>query len=195
MKDKKIGWIGTGVMGKAMCSHILKAGYPLTVYTRTREKAGDLLGHGAVWADSPMDVAAGSDIIFSIVGYPKDVEEVILGEKGVLAGAGKGAVIVDMTTSEPGLARKIAEEAKKRGVSTLDAPVSGGDVGAREARLAIMVGGSRKVYADILPLFSLMGKNIRYMGEAGAGQHTKMCNQIVVGGTMIGVCESLIYTE
>ncbi len=195
MKDKKIGWIGTGVMGKAMCGHVLKAGYPVTVYTRTREKAGDLLEHGAVWADSPMDVAAGSDIIFSIVGYPKDVEEVILGENGVLTGAGKGAAIVDMTTSEPGLAGKIAAEAKKKGVSTLDAPVSGGDVGAREACLAIMVGGSRKVYENILPLFSLMGKNIRYMGEAGAGQHTKMANQIHIATTMVGMVEALLYAH
>ncbi|MFX1586891.1 MAG: NAD(P)-dependent oxidoreductase [Promethearchaeota archaeon] len=188
-----IGWIGTGVMGKSMCMHILKAGYEIFVYNRTKEKAMELIEAGAKWCSSPKEVAEQSDIIFTIVGFPQDVKEVFLGENGILAGIEKGSIIVDMTTSEPTLAQKIYEEARKINVSSIDAPVSGGDVGAREGTLAIMAGGDHEIYDKVLPFFKLMGKNIAYMGKAGAGQHTKMSNQILIATTMIGVVESLLY--
>lgn len=190
---KNIGWIGTGVMGKSMCSHIIKAGYTVSVFSRTREKMKELLDLGAAECANAKEVAEKSDIIFSIVGFPVDVEEVILGENGILNGAHGGAYIVDMTTSEPSLAQRIYLEAKKKNVSSLDAPVSGGDTGAREGTLAIMVGGDREAYNEILPFFEIMGKNIAYMGKAGFGQHTKMCNQTLCAATMIGVVESLLY--
>jgi len=193
MTKETIGWIGTGVMGNSMCSHLIKAGYPAFVYNRTTEKTDRLITEGAVLCESPAQVAEESDFIFSIVGFPSDVEEVILGEKGVLASAKKGSIIVDMTTSEPQLAADIAEEAGNKGILTLDAPVSGGDLGAREGKLAIMVGGDKNAYEKILPLFQIMGENIAYMGQAGAGQHTKMSNQILIASTMIGVVESLLY--
>lgn len=191
--NKEIGWIGTGVMGKSMCAHLLKAGYKVSVYNRTKEKANDLIQMGSTWCSSPKDVAEKSDIIFTIVGYPHDVEEVYLGENGVLKTIKNGSVIVDMTTSEPSLAQKIYEEAKKKGVSSIDAPVSGGDVGAKNGTLAIMAGGDKETFEKVLPFFELMGKNIAYMGKAGAGQHTKMSNQILIASTMIGVVESLLY--
>ncbi|MHA1689214.1 MAG: NAD(P)-dependent oxidoreductase [Promethearchaeota archaeon] len=190
---EKIGWIGTGVMGNSMCSHILKAGYPVTVYNRTKKKAENLIDLGAQWCSNSREVAEKSDIIFTIVGFPQDVKEVYFGEAGIFKGIKKGVIVVDMTTSEPTLAQKIYEEGKKMGVYCLDAPVSGGDIGAREGTLAIMVGGDKEIYDKILPLFQLMGKNIAYMGGAGAGQHTKMSNQILIAGTMIGVVESLLY--
>lgn len=188
-----IGWIGTGIMGAPMAGHLLRAGYQLSVHNRTRSKAEPLLQQGATWADSPADCAAEADVIFTIVGFPADVEQVHLGDKGIIHSIRKGAIVVDMTTSEPSLAKRLADEYRQKGVSSLDAPVSGGDVGAREARLAIMVGGEQDAFKTVLPLFELMGKNIAYMGPAGAGQHTKMCNQILIAGTMIGMCESLIY--
>lgn len=191
--NERIGWIGTGVMGNSMCSHILKAGYKVAVYNRTKNKAEKLIKNGAEWCSNSKEVAEKSDIIFTIVGFPKDVEEVYFGENGILNGVKEGAILVDMTTSEPTLARKIYEEAKKKGVSSLDAPVSGGDIGAREGTLAIMTGGDKETYEKILPFFELMGKNIAYMGPAGAGQHTKMSNQILIASTMIGVVESLQY--
>ena len=191
--NERIGWIGTGVMGKSMCSHILKAGYKVSVYNRTKIKADKLITKGAEWCSNPKEVAEKSDIIFAIVGFPKDVEEVFLGENGILNGVKEGSIIIDMTTSEPTLAQKIYEEAKKKGVSSIDAPVSGGDVGAREGTLAIMTGGDKETYEKVLPFFELMGKNIAYMGKAGAGQHTKMSNQILIASTMIGVVESLLY--
>jgi 3-hydroxyisobutyrate dehydrogenase len=192
---KKIGWIGTGVMGKSMCTHILKKGYALSVYNRTREKAGELCKEGASWLATPGDVAAASDITFTMVGEPADVEQVILGKGGVLERSRPGSVIVDMTTSEPSLARRIYEEAKGKSVSSLDAPVSGGDVGAREGTLAIMAGGDEEVFKRVLPVFELMGKNIAYMGGPGMGQHTKMSNQIVIAAAMVGVVESLLYAR
>ncbi|MEW5815312.1 MAG: NAD(P)-dependent oxidoreductase [Spirochaetota bacterium] len=195
MDVRNIGWIGTGVMGKSMCMHILKKGYKVFVFNRTKAKAQELLSNGAQWLSSPAEAAGLSDCVFTIVGYPADVEEVILGKEGVLAGAKPGSIIVDMTTSEPSLAKKIFAQAKAKSVESLDAPVSGGDVGAREARLAIMVGGEKKVFETILPLFKIMGENIAYMGEAGAGQHTKMCNQIHIASTMIGVVECLLYAH
>jgi len=192
MKEK-IGWVGTGVMGKSMCAHILKAGYHISVYNRTKEKAKELIEGGAQWCSNPKEVAEICDIVFTIVGFPQDVEEVYLGENGILKGIREGSIIVDMTTSEPSLAQKIYNVAKKKNVNSIDAPVSGGDVGAREGTLAIMAGGDKEVYDKVLPLFKLMGKNIAYMGKASSGQHTKMSNQILIASTMIGVVESLLY--
>ncbi|WP_320171617.1 NAD(P)-dependent oxidoreductase [Maridesulfovibrio sp.] len=191
--SRKIGWIGTGVMGGSMCMHLIKAGNEAYVYNRTKSKADQLIAAGAHWCDSPADVAANADIIFSIVGYPVDVEETILGENGVLNNVCPGKIIVDMTTSEPALAERIAEAAAAKGVGALDAPVSGGDLGARNATLAIMVGGRQETFDEVKDLFDVMGSNVRLMGAAGAGQHTKMCNQILIAGTMIGVVESLFY--
>jgi 3-hydroxyisobutyrate dehydrogenase len=195
MEKSKIGWIGTGVMGNAMCGHLMDAGCPAAVFNRTRSKAENLVARGARWCDSPMDVAGISDVVFSMVGFPDDVEQVLLGDQGVLAAAKPGTILVDMTTSSPELARRIHDASRVRGVAALDAPVSGGDVGAREAALAIMVGGDRDVYTQILPMFQTLGKNIAYMGAAGAGQHTKMCNQILIAGTMIGTVEALLYAQ
>lgn len=195
MTNQRIGWIGTGVMGASMCGHLLAAGHRLTVFNRTREKAENLLGKGAVWADTPRAVAQNSDIVFTMVGFPDDVREVMLRDDGVLAGAKSGDTVVDMTTSSPDLARTIHRECAAKGLTALDAPVSGGDVGAREATLAIMVGGDRTVFQAVTPLFEILGKTIALMGGPGAGQHTKMANQILIAGTMIGVVESLIYTH
>ncbi|HNY28084.1 MAG TPA: NAD(P)-dependent oxidoreductase [Candidatus Sumerlaeota bacterium] len=189
----RLGWIGVGVMGASMAGHLLAAGFPLTVFTRTRAKAEGLLDRGAVWADSPAAVAQSADVIFTMVGFPQDVRAVYLGPQGLVAAARPGTVLVDMTTTEPSLAREIFEAAQARSVSTLDAPVSGGDVGARNATLSIMVGGEAAVFKRVLPLFEKLGRHIAHQGPAGAGQHTKMCNQIVIAGTMIGVCESLLY--
>jgi len=189
----RMGWVGTGVMGASMCGHILDAGYRVTVYNRTAAKAQALLDQGATWANSPKAVAEASDVVITIVGFPNDVREVYLGEDGVLAGASAGSIVVDMTTTEPSLAQEIATGAKDKGIYAIDAPVSGGDVGARNASLSIMVGGEKAAVDAIMPLFERMGKHIVYQGPAGAGQHTKMCNQIVIAGTMVGVCESLIY--
>ena len=189
----KLGWIGTGVMGRWMCQHLMDLGYGTTVYNRTQSKAQPLIDDGATWADSPSEVAAAADVIFTIVGFPPDVREVYLSDNGILKGAKAGSIIVDMTTTEPSLAQEIYGHAKEQGVASVDAPVSGGDVGAREARLSIMVGGDEAAVQAIMPLFSAMGKNIVHQGGAGAGQHTKMCNQITISGTMIGVCEGLIY--
>ena len=192
-KDLRAGWIGTGVMGNPMCGHILEAGFPVTVYTKTKSKSENLLAQGAQWAESPQAVAENSDIVFTIVSYPKDVEEVILSQQGVLSGLRKDGIVVDMTTSSPSLAVEIYNKAKQKGASSLDAPVSGGDIGAKNAGLSIMVGGDKAVFEKALPLLKLMGKNINYMGEAGNGQHTKMANQIHIATTMIGAVESLLY--
>jgi 3-hydroxyisobutyrate dehydrogenase len=189
----RIGWIGTGVMGSSMCGHLMAAGYAATVYNRTAEKARPLVDKGAKLADSPQAVAAASDVVFTIVGYPRDVREVTLGPRGTLAGARPGTVLVDMTTSEPALAIEIDQAARAKGVHTVDAPVSGGDIGAREARLSIMIGGDQEVVDALRPLFETMGKTIVHQGPAGAGQHTKMVNQVLIATTMIGVCEALLY--
>ncbi|MGQ0810930.1 MAG: NAD(P)-dependent oxidoreductase [Nitrospiraceae bacterium] len=191
--DKRIGWIGTGVMGAAMCAHVMKAGYRMTLHTRTKSKAELLLERGATWADSPQAVAARSEVIVTMVGYPQDVRQVYFGERGVLAGAKPGAVLVDMTTTEPSLAKDIYEAANEKGARAIDAPVSGGDVGARNATLSIMVGGDEESIHAVMPLFEVLGKTIVHQGGPGTGQHTKLCNQIVIAGTMIGVCESLLY--
>lgn len=189
----RIGWIGTGVMGSSMCGHLIDAGHGATVYSRTRERAQPLLDKGAAWADTPAAVAASSDVTFTMVGYPMDVREVILGEQGVLAGAGKGTVIVDMTTSDPSLAAEIAEVASDQEVGSLDAPVSGGDIGARNATLSIMVGGAAGTVVAVRSLLEIMGKTIIHQGPAGAGQHTKMVNQTLIASGMVGVCEALLY--
>ncbi len=193
MTNRRIGWIGTGVMGASMCGHLLTAGHRLTVFSRTRDKALRLLENGAAWADTPKAVAQNSDIVFTMVGFPDDVREVILGDAGVLAGTKAGDTVVDMTTSSPDLARTIHLECAAKGVKALDAPVSGGDVGAREAILAIMVGGDKPVFDAVKPLFDILGKTIALMGGPGTGQHTKMTNQILIAGTMIGVVESPVF--
>lgn len=191
--DTRIGWVGTGVMGLSMCGHLMARGHSATIYSRTKSKAEPLIERGATWVDSPRAVAEASDVTFAIVGFPSDVREVFLGDDGIVAGSSGGNVVVDMTTSQPSLAREIAEAASARGVGAIDAPVSGGDIGATNAALSIMVGGAREDVDAVMPLFEAMGKNIVYQGPAGSGQHTKMCNQIVISGTMIGVCESLLY--
>lgn len=189
----RIGWIGTGVMGRSMCGHLLQAGFETTVFTRTRSKAEPLLDAGAAWADSPKEVAERSDIVFGIVGFPDDVREVYLSEQGVLAGLASGRIVVDMTTSRPELAVEIARRAAERDIYAIDAPVSGGDVGAREARLSIMIGGDASAVETARPYFERMGKTVVHQGPAGAGQHAKIVNQTVIAGTMIGVCEGLLY--
>jgi 3-hydroxyisobutyrate dehydrogenase len=191
----KIGWIGTGVMGSSMCGHLMDKGFAATVFNRTRSKAEPLLDKGADWADSPKAVAEQSDVVFTIVGFPHDVREVILGADGVLAGSKAGSILVDMTTSEPSLAIEIAEKAKAKGAYSVDAPVSGGDVGAREARLSIMIGGDKQAVEALQPCWEAMGKTIVHQGGPGAGQHTKMVNQTLIATNMIGVCEALLYAH
>jgi len=189
----RIGWIGTGIMGSSMCGHLMNKGFSATIYTRTRAKAEKLLAAGAHWAADPKAVAEASDVVFTIVGYPADVRHVILGERGVLAGLTQGKIVVDMSTSEPSLAIEIAQQAAKIGAHAVDAPVSGGDVGAREARLSIMIGGDKDVVDALQPCWQAMGKTIVHEGGPGSGQHTKMVNQILIANNMIGVCEALLY--
>ncbi len=189
----KIGWVGTGVMGHSMCRHLMDAGYELTVYSRTKSKADDLLSAGAVWADTPKAVAESSDVVFAIVGMPHDVREVFLSDKGIVAGCKPGNIIVDMTTSHPALAVEIYETAKSKNVRAIDAPVSGGDVGAKNGTLSIMIGGNEAAVDALADCWNAMGKTIVRQGGAGTGQHAKVVNQILVGAGMIGVCESLLY--
>jgi 3-hydroxyisobutyrate dehydrogenase len=189
----RIGWIGTGVMGAPMAGHLLAAGYALEVHSRTRSKASGLLAAGAAWRESPAELASACEVIFTMLGFPEDVQAVYLGGDGLCERIRDGGVLVDMTTTTPSLAVQIAERAARRGVLVLDAPVSGGDVGARNATLAIMVGGDRSAVQRVTPLFEQLGKTIVYQGGAGSGQHAKMCNQIVIAGTMIGMCEALLY--
>jgi 3-hydroxyisobutyrate dehydrogenase len=191
----KIGWIGTGIMGGSMAGHLQEAGHELYIFNRTKGKAESLLNKGAHWCKSPAEVVDNAEIVFTMVALPEDVEEVYLGENGIFSIEGSCRIVVDMTTSRPILAQTIARTAEERGINSLDAPVSGGDIGARNATLAIMVGGGKEVFDTVLPLFQLLGQTISYMGSAGAGQHTKMCNQILIAGSMIGVCESLLYAD
>ena len=191
----RIGWIGTGVMGAAMAGHLQKAGYPLTVYNRSKNKAQPLLDAGAAWGDTPEAVAAASDIVFSIVGFPQDVESVILGPQGALRGLKPGGIVCDMTTSCPSLAARIAEEAAKKGCFGADAPVTGGDVGAREARLSIFVGSAPEVFERLRPCMDAMGKCVVHCGPAGTGQKAKLANQIAIAGVMFSVCESLLFAQ
>ena len=190
-----VGFIGIGVMGRSMAGHLLEAGYSVHVYNRTQAKAQDLVARGAQWQSSPGKVAAAADVIITIVGFPVDVESVYLGEDGVLAQARSGSLAIDMTTSCPNLASRIAQEAAAKGIEVLDAPVSGGDIGAREARLSIMVGGSVSGFERALPLFEIMGKNIVHQGPAGSGQHTKMCNQIAIASGMVAISEAMAYAK
>ena len=189
----RIGWIGTGVMGRWMCQHAIAKGFTATVYNRSRDKAQPLIDLGAAFADSPKAVAERSDVVFAIVGFPKDVREVFLGTNGALAGSKPGTVLVDMTTSDPSLAKEIDEAAKAKGVNALDAPVSGGDVGAKNGTLSIMIGGDKEVVDAVGPIFEAMGKTIVHQGPAGSGQHTKMVNQILISSNMVAVCEGLLY--
>lgn len=191
----KTAWIGLGVMGGPMARHLLDAGHDVRVYTRTRAKALDLESVGAVWAGSPAEAASGAEVVCTMVGFPSDVEEVVLGAEGVLAGMDEGAILIDFTTSSPELARGIAEAAARKGVGSLDAPVSGGDVGARNAALSIMVGGERAVFDRARPLLEKLGKTVVHQGPAGSGQHTKMVNQVLIATNMIGVCEALLYAQ
>ena len=190
---KKIGFIGLGVMGVSMASRLIDSGYELYIYNRTKAKGDLFVAKGAHWCDTPRSVAENAEITFTIVGFPKDVEEVYLGKNGIVEGAGKEKIFCDMTTTKPSLDMQIAEELKKKGAEMADAPVSGGDTGAKNGTLSIMVGASESVFEKLLPLFQVMGKNITLMGEVGAGQNTKMANQIVIAGTMCGVSEALVY--
>ena len=192
-ENTRIGWVGTGVMGLSMCRNLMNAGYQATIFSRTKSKAQSLVDDGATWVDSPQEVAAASDVSFAIVGMPNDVESVFLGDTGLLAGASAGNILVDMTTSKPELAVRIHAAAAEKSVASIDAPVSGGDVGAKNAALSIMIGGDAEAVTAINPLFEAMGKTVVYQGPAGSGQHTKMVNQILVGAGMIGVCESMLY--
>ncbi|WP_174614410.1 NAD(P)-dependent oxidoreductase [Virgibacillus ihumii] len=194
-KSSTIGMIGTGVMGKSMARNLQQAGYSINVYTRTKQKAEELLDAGAGWKESVTDLAAESDIIITMLGYPADVERVYFGSDGLIENAKSGAYVIDMTTSKPALAQEIYRKAKKRGIYAIDAPVSGGDVGARNGALAIMAGGDQKVFDDIYPIFDVLGENIILQGEAGAGQHTKLANQIAIATNMIGVCEAIVYAK
>ena len=191
--QKKIGFIGLGVMGASMASRLIDSGYELYVYNRTESKADGLIAKGAHWCDTPRAVAENAEIVITIVGYPKDVEEVYLGKDGLIEGAGSGKIFCDMTTTKPSLDIAIAEKLREKGAAMADAPVSGGDTGARNGTLSIMVGCSDEVFRELLPIFSVMGKNITHMGSVGAGQNTKMTNQIVIAGTMCGVSEALVY--
>lgn len=196
MSDTNIlGFIGTGVMGASMAGHLLAAGNEVHVYNRTKERAMPLVGKGAVWEDTPADVAAKCDVVFTIVGFPKDVEEVYLGKNGLIENAKAGSVLVDMTTSSPKLARKIQAAGKKRGIGVLDAPVTGGDRGAREATLTIFAGGDKADFEKVRPYFEIMGRTIKHMGAAGDGQNAKLGNQIVIAGTMTGMCEALAFAK
>lgn len=190
-----VGFIGLGVMGKSMARNLMKAGYQLHVFTRTKSKAEDLLQEGAVWHDSAADVARHADAVITMVEYPRDVEELVLGSSGIASAAKPGAYIIDMTTSSPALAARIYEETRQRGLHALDAPVSGGDIGAKNGKLSIMVGGDPEAFQSVLPIFRVMGSNIVYQGPAGAGQHTKLCNQIAIASNMMGVSEAIAYAE
>ncbi len=193
-KIASIGFVGVGIMGQSMAGHLLAAGYQVHVYNRTKSKTDALIAKGATWHDTPGAVAAQSDLIITMVGFPSDVEEVYFGENGIIASA-KEAILVDMTTSSPSLARKIAQEAAKKGLASIDAPVSGGDIGARDAKLTIMVGGEQDVFNHVLPVLQKLGTSIILQGGPGMGQHTKMCNQIVIASTIMGVAEGLSYAK
>lgn len=193
--NTNVGFIGLGVMGRSMASHLMKAGYRLTVFNRSKDKAQELIEQGAVWQEDIKVLAANCHIVITMIGYPRDVEEIYLGPEGLVRHASTGSYLIDMTTSSPDLAKRIYEAARERGVYALDAPVSGGDIGAREARLAIMVGGDTEAFSDVKHIFEIMGKNIVLQGGPGAGQHTKMCNQIAIASNMMGVCEAMAYAK
>jgi len=189
----KIGFIGTGVMGKSLVMHLLDAGHEVMIYTRTKEKAKELISLGATWVNHPKELAEKVQIVFSMVGYPNDVEEIYFGNNGIFEADNKGLIVIDMTTSTPTLAKKIDSAAKEKEMGSLDAPVSGGDIGAKSGKLSIMCGGEKEIFDEMLPILSLFGETILYQGLAGSGQHTKLCNQITIATGMIGVCEALAY--
>ena len=194
-KKPVLGFIGIGVMGESMVRNLIKAGYRTLISTRTKRKAEALIQEGAEWYDEVKDVAANADVMITMVGYPKDVEEVYIGENGLLEHARAHSILIDMTTSSPALAEEIYQHALSKQLYALDAPVSGGDVGAKEGKLSIMVGGELEVFEKVQPIFEVMGQNIVLQGPAGAGQHTKMCNQIAIASNMIGVSEAIVYAE
>lgn len=193
LKQEKVAFIGTGVMGTSIVKHLLNKNYEVTIYTRTKSKASSLIELGAKWAETPMEASVDKDVIFTMVGFPQDVEQVYCGDNGIFQTAKKGSIVVDLTTSEPTLAKKIYQIAKEKEIYSLDAPVSGGDIGAQKGMLSIMVGGDKEAFDKMLPIFEVFGENIVYQGEAGNGQHTKMCNQLLIATNMIGVCESISY--
>lgn len=195
MANTTIGFIGTGVMGKSMAQNLIEAGYNLSVYTRTKEKAQSLLDKGAIWKNNPGTLAASADVIITMVGYPEDVESIYFDENGILANAKKDTVVIDMTTSKPKLAVDIYQAASDKGIDALDAPVSGGDIGAKNGNLAIMVGGDAAAFDKVSNLFDILGSEVILQGKAGAGQHTKLCNQITIASNMIGVCEAIVYAK
>ncbi|WP_172369850.1 NAD(P)-dependent oxidoreductase [Sporosarcina jiandibaonis] len=192
---RKIAFIGTGVMGSSIVRHLLKANYEVTIYTRTRERAAALISEGANWAETASEATTGANIIITMVGYPADVEAVYFGPSGIFEAGSDGHILIDMTTSSPALAKRIASEAITRNMASIDAPVSGGDIGAKNATLSIMCGGDEEIFNKVRPVLEVFGKDIIYQGEAGAGQHTKMCNQIAIATNMIGVCEAIVYAE
>ncbi|MGX7420567.1 NAD(P)-dependent oxidoreductase [Carnobacterium gallinarum] len=195
MTLQKIGFIGTGVMGASIVKHLLKAGYSVNVYNRTKSKTDELVGLGAVWQETPEAVTKASEIIFSIVGYPQDVEEIYYGETGIFKGATNEKILVDMTTSTPSLAKKLFATGAENGIEVLDAPVSGGDLGAKNGTLTIMVGGTEVAYQKVAPIFDVFSGKVKLQGAAGSGQHTKMANQIMIAGTMTGMTELLVYAN
>ena len=192
---KKIGFIGVGIMGKSMVRNLRKAGYEVAIYTRTKAKAEDVIAEGAVWCDTAAECAKGRDVVITIVGYPKDVEEVYFGDNGIIANADPGTYVIDMTTTSPRLAVRIWEEAEKAGLHAVDAPVTGGDTGAKAGTLTILAGGKKEDFDACVPVFEAMGKNVNYEGKAGNGQHTKMCNQIAIAGALAGACEAMVYAK
>ncbi len=192
---KKVAFIGTGVMGKSIIRHLQRADIEVTIFTRTKAKALSLIEEGAIWADTASEATKHADIIFTMAGYPADVERIYFGADGIFEAGSAGQIVVDMTTSSPALAKKIAKEAITRNMSSIDAPVSGGDIGAQNGTLSIMCGGEKAVFEEIYDVLSIFGKEIVYQGEAGAGQHTKMANQIAIATNMIGVCEAITYAE
>ena len=195
IEEIKIGFIGVGIMGKSMVRNLMKAGYEVSIYTRTKSKVEDVIAEGAAWCDTVADCSKGKDVVITIVGYPKDVEEVYFGEDGILENADKGTYLIDMTTTSPKLDQQIYEEAKKRGLHGLDAPVTGGDSGAKAGTLTILAGGDKEDFDTCLPVFEAMGKDINYEGKSGNGQHTKMCNQIAIAGALAGACEAMVYAK
>lgn len=192
---KKIGWIGVGIMGKSMVRNLMKAGFELHIYARTKAKVEDVIHEGAIFHETIRDCVEGCEAVITMVGFPKDVEEVYFAENNILSSAGAGAYLIDMTTTSPALAKRLSEAGTARGYHMIDAPVTGGDRGARSGTLSIMVGGEQKDYEACLPLFQAMGENIRYHGNAGCGQHAKLANQIIIAGTLSGVCEALAYAK
>ncbi len=192
---KKIAFIGTGVMGASIVKHLLKAGYEVTIHTRTKEKALHLLEDGAKWADTIQDAVTKAQLVFTMVGYPSDVETIYFEEDGIFANGRKGQIVVDLTTSSPFLAKRVAEKAEELGMSSIDAPVSGGDIGAQNGTLSIMCGGEERIFNELSTVFEVFGNQVIYQGPSGSGQHTKMCNQIAIATNMIGVCEAIAYAE